>query len=135
MKFKEGSLSSYFQPELINHNSPEKALLKDAFSSLSYMDVWICSIIEGYIYKKVIEIEWGCRGEYTTRYDKREGEFKWWRSNGQLALQYYFKNDKIEGEYKWWDDSGDGRLWQHSYWKDGNRVCEYKEWIENIAKE
>ena len=34
--------------KLIDHKSPEKDIINDAFNSLTYMDMWISSIVEGY---------------------------------------------------------------------------------------
>jgi antitoxin component YwqK of YwqJK toxin-antitoxin module len=86
--------------KFIDHNSPEKSLLKDTFNYLSYMDVWICSIVEGYIYEKVnITYEdCGVREEYTNRYNKYEGEFKQWNANDILIMHTHFKDGKEDGK-------------------------------------
>ena len=34
-----------------DHNSPEKSIIDNNFKSIPYMDMWISSIIEGYIYE------------------------------------------------------------------------------------
>ncbi len=39
--------------KFIDYNSPEKAIINDHFKTIPYMDMWICSIVEGYIYEKV----------------------------------------------------------------------------------
>ncbi len=115
--------------KLINHNSPEKVLLKDAFNSLSYMDVWVCSIIEGYIYKKVIESFWRKRQEYMLRYGKKEGKSVAWYEDGQLYAQLYYKDGKEEGETKHWYPNG--QLHIQEYFKDGKREGEYKTWFDD----
>ena len=38
------------KPELRDYNSPEKDIIKEKFNTIPYMDIWVCSIIEGYIY-------------------------------------------------------------------------------------
>ncbi len=120
-----------------DYNSPEKAIIKDAFNSLSYMDVWVCSIIEGYIYRKVNSkntyadklVRFDYREEYTLRYDEFEGEYKRWRDNGQLLFQSYFKEGKREGECKWWNYNG--HLWCQAYYKEDKKEGENKWWWEN----
>ncbi len=111
--------------KFVNHNSAEKAIIKDAFNSLSYMDLWICSIIEGYIYENVDSSFRNFKEEYILRYDKKEGEYKEWYS-GQLRKHCYYKEGEREGEYKqwWWN----GQLFCQEYYKDGEREGEYKQW-------
>src|SRR5208337_2729740 len=41
----------------------------------------------------------------------------------------WFSGKEGEGEYKHWYDNG--RLWQHSFWKNGELNGEYKEWYDN----
>ncbi len=123
--------------KLIDHNSPEKALLKDAFNSLSYMDLWVCSIIEGYIYKKIdwkkpYERKWfryGYREEFTLRYNKIEGELKGWWDNGQLMYQYYFKGGRREGEGKMFYENG--QIEYKSGFKRGKESGEWSHWYYN----
>lgn len=63
--------------KFIDYNSPEKAILKNVFKSISDMDMWICNIIEGYIYEKVDKKnKQGYREEYVLRYGKKEGNIK-----------------------------------------------------------
>ena len=102
-----------------DHKSPEKAIINDTFKTIPYMDMWISSIIEGYIYEKVDKVDkYENREEYTERYGKKEGEYKmWWDKNGQLAIQCYYKEGKLEGEYKQRDING--QLWFQEYYKDG----------------
>jgi hypothetical protein len=38
--------------KFIDYNSPEKAIINTTFKSIPYMDMWISSIVEGYIYGK-----------------------------------------------------------------------------------
>ena len=90
-----------------DYNSPEKALLKTTFNSLSYMDIWVCSIIEGYIYKKVdTAVIDGYREEYMLRYMRKEGECKRW-NRGRKWVQSFYKGGKLEGEYKEWNEEGE----------------------------
>jgi antitoxin component YwqK of YwqJK toxin-antitoxin module len=142
--------------KFIDYNSPEKDIINDTFKSLPYMDMWISSIVEGYIYEKTTIIDYYGyrRREYTLRYNKlcetkawyrgedgqlysqeyykegkREGECKWWHPNGQLKHQYYYKNEKLDGEIKDWYSNGQLEL--QCYYKEGKREGEYKEWKEN----
>ena len=138
-----------------DHNSPEKAIIDNNFKSIPYMDMWISSIAERYIYEKVDKVdEKGYRQEYNERYGKKEGEFKSWDQNGQLTLQCYYKEWKLEGEFKLWYENGqlslqcyykdgkmegeykswweeNGQLWRQCYYKDGKKEGEYKQWYEN----
>jgi hypothetical protein len=83
--------------KFVDYNSPEKAILKNVFKSISDMDMWICNIIEEYIYETVEEENILYKYKYTLRYDKKEGEYKeWYVKNGQLAEQCYYKEDKKE---------------------------------------
>ena len=73
--------------KFIDHNSPEKAVINNTFNSLSYMDMWISSIVEGYIYEKVDKVDKnGIREEYMLRYGKLAGKGKQWWENGQLRI-------------------------------------------------
>ncbi len=114
-----------------DYNSPEKAILNEAFNSLPYMDMWISSIVEGYIYKKVdkIDKEEESKEEYILRYAKEEGEYKNWWGNGQLKAQCYYKDGKEEGEYKWWYQNG--QLEAQCYYKYGKEEGECKWWYAN----
>ena len=105
--------------KFININSPEKAIINESFNSLSYMDIWISNIVEGYIYEKVDKVnQFGRREEYTKRYGKKEGEYRMWYSNGQLGFQYYYKDGDLEGEYKLWYENG--QLWNRMLYKGGS---------------
>ena len=142
------------KPELRDYNSPEKAIINTTFNSLPYMDMWISSIVEGYIYEKVDKVdEKGNREEYTTRYSKLEGEGKLWRQNGQLWYQgnykdgkehgkimrwnaygkleekYYCKNGKTEGKTKTYRD--DGTLFSQGYYKEGKKEGNFKQFWNN----
>ena len=102
--------------KFININSPEKAIINNTFNSVSYIDMWISSIVEGY--EKVDKVnQFGRREEYTKRYGKKEGEYRMWYSNGQLAFQYYYKDGDLEGEYKLWYENG--QLWNRMLYKGG----------------
>ena len=130
--------------KFIDHNSPEKAIINNAFNSLSYMDMWISSIVEGYIYEKVDKITYnGGREEYVERYGNIEGEAKNWHRNGQLWIQKYYKDGKEEGEYKVWycedekvssepsDSREERQLHIQCYYKDGIKEGECKCWYPN----
>jgi antitoxin component YwqK of YwqJK toxin-antitoxin module len=116
-----------------DHKSPEKVIINDTFKTIPYMDMWISSIVEGYIYEKVYKLDYeGHREEYTERYGKKEGEFKRWhrgadgQSNGQLWFQTYYKEGKLEGEYKRW--SIKGQLIVQTYYKEGKEDGDHKWW-------
>ncbi len=113
-----------------DYNSPEKAIINDTFKIIPYMDMWISSIVEGYIYEKVDKVDdKGNREEYTERYGKKEGEYKVWYENGQLWAQEYYKEGKMEGEFKvWWCN---GQLWAQEYYKEGKLEGEHKRWGMN----
>ncbi len=42
--------------KFIDYKSPEKGIIKEKFTTIPYMDVWISSIVEGYIYEKVTKV-------------------------------------------------------------------------------
>ena len=76
--------------KFIDYFSPEKEIIKEKFNTIPYMDVWISSIVEGYIYENVYNLDYEhCRQEYTERYGKKEGEFKRWHHNKKLMTQRY----------------------------------------------
>jgi hypothetical protein len=58
----------------IDYKSPEKGIIKEKFNTIPYMDVWISSIIEGYIYENVSKVNEysGTKEEYMERYGKKE---------------------------------------------------------------
>ena len=92
------------KPELRDYNSLEKDIIKEKFNTIPYMDVWICSIIEGYIYEKVTKVdERGYREEYMERNGKPEGEYKKWFP--KMKLLYIIRNPyaqfaaQTRGEY------------------------------------
>ena len=138
--------------KFIDYFSPEKEIIKEKFNTIPYMDVWISSIVEGYIYEKaedpspsapnpkgvrgssIDKIYKGYREEYTERYGKKEGEYKeWYRGedehlykNEQLSRQCYYKEGKLDGEYKdWWSN---GQLACQKYYKEGKLDGESKWW-------
>ena len=104
-----------------DHKSPEKAVINNTFNSLPYMDMWISSIVEGYIYEKVDKVDKnGIREEYMLRYGKLEGKGKQWWGNGQLRIQEYYKEGKLEGEYKWWNR--EGKLVEYKMFREGEVI-------------
>ena len=110
--------------------SPEKDIIKEKFNTIPYMDIWISSIVEGYIYEKVSKVDKkGCKEEYMERYGKKEGEYKMWYPNGKIWAQCYYKEGKLEGEFKWWYDNG--QLMFQWYYKEGKRDGEWKLWGDN----
>ena len=113
--------------KFIDYFSPEKDIIKEKFTTIPYMDVWISSIVEGYIYEKVKKVDKkGYREEYTERYGKKEGEYKTWYKNGKIWAQCYYKEGKLEGEYKRWYDNG--QFGCQSYYKEGKLEGELKWW-------
>jgi len=62
------------KPELRDYKSPEKEIIKEKFNAIPYMDVWISSIVEGYIYEKVSKVNEysGSKEEYIERYRKKK---------------------------------------------------------------
>lgn len=59
---------------------------------------------------------------FTTRFSGKEkdGEFKKWWKNGQLAVHSFLKNGVLEGEYKRWNE--DGKFLRHHIYKDGQKI-------------
>jgi antitoxin component YwqK of YwqJK toxin-antitoxin module len=116
--------------KFIDYNSTEKAIINNTFKSIPYMDMWISSIVEGYIYEKVDKTGGnGYREECMLRYGKLEGKGKQWWENGQLRIQEYYKDGKLEGEHKeWWKN---GQICQQEYYKEGKREGEAKDWYSN----
>jgi antitoxin component YwqK of YwqJK toxin-antitoxin module len=114
--------------KFIDYFSPEKGIIKEKFNTIPYMDIWISSIVEGYIYEKVSKVNEysGTKEEYIERYGKKEGEYKMWHPNGKIKRQGYYKDDKLEGEYKRWYDNG--QLGGQSYYKEGKKEGETKSW-------
>jgi antitoxin component YwqK of YwqJK toxin-antitoxin module len=116
--------------KFIDYKSPEKSIINEVFKTIPYMDMWISSIIEGYIYENIIKVDkQGSKEEYNNRYGKKKGEFKKWYPNGQLREQGYYKEGKEEGEYK--ELYTNGKLWNQSYYKEGKLDGEYKMWYDN----
>ena len=114
-----------------DYKSPEKEIIKEKFNTIPYMDVWISSIVEGYIYENVTKVNEysGSKEEYIERYRKKEGEYKTWHPNGQLWVQRYYKEGRLDGESKSWQPNG--QLWFQRYYKGGVIEGEYKEWHPN----
>ena len=129
------------KPELRDYKSPEKDIIKEKFNTIPYMDIWICSIIEGYIYGIEDEEEYG--GDYyivhlyDIRYGVREGKYSVYTFNDYTDVNVligtgYCKNGKREGEYKeLWKNLGieePSVLKIHCYYKEGELEGEYKKW-------
>jgi antitoxin component YwqK of YwqJK toxin-antitoxin module len=57
---------------------------------------------------------------------KKQGEYKRWHPNGQLATHCYYVDGKQHGEYKAWYSNG--QTWVHCYYVDGKRHGEFKWW-------
>jgi antitoxin component YwqK of YwqJK toxin-antitoxin module len=122
--------------KLIDYNSPEKAILNEVFIGIPFMDKWISSIIEEYIYSTVKEYyregehKGDLKREYRTRFGIKDGKYKeWWFDNGQLRVQTTFLNNEIHGDYKCWYNNG--QLYEHTKFVNGKRHGEYKEWHKN----
>jgi len=69
------------------------------------------------------------RCEYYEIDGKKDGEYKVWRSNGQLYIHCFYKNDKLDGESKHWHDNG--QLFELRYFKNGRLDGELKRWDKN----
>ena len=111
--------------KFIDYNSPEKEIIKDKFKSIPYMDIWISSVVEGYIYKKVSLIDREGRGEvYTERYGSIEGECKAWYPDRNVWFISYYKGGNLEGETKEWHQNG--QLKSQWYYKEGKVEGEVK---------
>jgi antitoxin component YwqK of YwqJK toxin-antitoxin module len=54
---------------------------------------------------------------------KKQGEFKWWHDNGQLATHCVYVDDKRHGEYKWWNVNGE--LFLHCFYVDDKEVIDF----------
>jgi antitoxin component YwqK of YwqJK toxin-antitoxin module len=60
---------------------------------------------------------------------KKQGEYKRWHPNGQLATHCFYVDGKRHGEYKLWYENGQQRV--HCFFVDGNRHGECKAWYSN----
>ena len=139
------------KPELRDYKSPEKDIIKEKFNTIPYMDIWICSIIEGYIYdteefeylkdeeesddeetydEYADEINYFC----STRYGIPNGKYTGYiiiskddeTEVHEVLEEGYFKDGKRDGECKeWWDNN---TLKELSYYKEGKLEGEYKMW-------
>ncbi len=67
--------------------------------------------------------------EVTYKNGEKEGEEKSWHDNGQQETISYYINGRKEGEYKEWLDNG--QLWRQVYYKNGEKEGEEKRWHEN----
>ena len=104
-----------------DYKSTEKSIINYTFKSIPYMDMWISSIVEGYIYEKVDKLDnFGFREEYLLRYNKKEGEYKAWWDNGNRWIEEYYIDGKEEGECKEWNY--EGRLTVSNLYKDGEVI-------------
>ncbi len=67
------------------------------FDSVPFMDKWISTLVENYIYSTVREY-YPCGSlnyEYRNKYTIRDGELKCWHRNGQLRVQGTIIGDKL----------------------------------------
>jgi antitoxin component YwqK of YwqJK toxin-antitoxin module len=60
---------------------------------------------------------------------KKQGEYKWWYSNGQTWMHCFYVDGKQHGEFKAWHENG--QTWVHCFYVDGKRHGEYKTWYLN----
>ncbi len=97
------------------------------------MDLWICSIIEGYIYENVDKItRFGYREKYIGRYGKIKRDYKCWNKDGKLIIY-------DEGIY-----NNEGKLIKISYYSYGqldfektlieNDIYEFKQYYDCAVK-
>ena len=88
--------------KLIDYKSFEGSVLKDIFEP-AYIDLNIAKIVESYIYKDVIKygMLFDCspyiKETYRTRFNKKEGEYILYSSDGIVLLKTNYKNGEIEG--------------------------------------
>ena len=117
------------KPELRDYKSPEKEIIKEKFNTIPYMDVWVSNVIEGYIYKKVSNVDaYGYKTENKMKYNK-VSETKQWYKNGQIASEYYYKDGLKDGTHKQWYNNG--QPFTYKEYKDGKLEGEFKEWFYN----
>ena len=55
-----------------------------------------------------------------------EGEYKEWWITGQLYQHCFYKNGQRDGEYEEWH--GNGQLYKHCFYKNGAYDGEFKQW-------
>lgn len=127
--------------KLTDFKSPEKEILLHVFEDIPYIDKWIASLVENYIYAWVIEdasfMLKQDKGilKYVMRYDKKHGPYEQWytQCDGKiqniLYIQTTYKDNKMHGEYKEWYTNG--KLCIETTYKDGKLHGEYKQWYAN----
>jgi antitoxin component YwqK of YwqJK toxin-antitoxin module len=60
---------------------------------------------------------------------RRQGEFKWWWTSGQILQHCFYVNDSLHGECKTWHEIGN--LGTHYFFLNNNFHGEYKMWYDN----
>ena len=73
----------------------EVKILEDRAGNSYLGDKNISSIVNKFIYGKVIERNEDNVKEYSIKYYKKHGEYKQWYTNGQLRLECTYKDDKL----------------------------------------
>ena len=94
--------------KLIDYNSPEKEILLEVFEDIPFMDNWIPSLIENYIYSTVKqsysnEEDNFMKYKVRTKYGLYDGEYNEWYCNGENKkphIQSYYSKGELHGEYK-----------------------------------
>jgi antitoxin component YwqK of YwqJK toxin-antitoxin module len=145
------------KPELRDYKSLEKDIIKNAFNLLPYMDMWISSIIEGYIYD-VEEFEYEEDEDEEHEENEEEDEenegkdikhfclTRYGVCNGnytkyiiiskedepevrKVLEEGYYKDGKLDGEFKtWWDNN---ILKELRYYEGGKINGELKAWFKD----
>ncbi len=59
----------------------------------------------------------------------KDGEYRHYWPNGQLAVHSYLVNGQYYGEFKAWNS--DGFLYIHCWYKEGKLDGEYTAWYDN----
>ena len=57
------------------------------------------------------------------------GRQRWWRRNGQLWIDCFYKNGKLHGRYRWWMNNRE--LWDDDFYMNGELMT-FKEYEKNM---
>ena len=134
-------MSSTVSTKFKGYNSPEYQIIKDVFTSIPMMDVYVANVVEEYIYSIVREYypsNDSLMCEYRTKYGEKDGEYKEWNrgadnsdeGRGQLLCQMFYVEDKEHGEMKLWFMNG--QLVCKTTYIKGKLQEEYREWFNRI---
>jgi len=128
------------QAKLTDFHSEEKREIAEVFRTIPYMDKWIASLVENFIYtlEQIFYDNGSLKEEYRTKYGLKDGEYREWYPNsdnlsgtGKLHIKTTYRNNELHGQYESWFPNGQPNT-QASF-VDGKNEGDCKYWYQEVT--